>query len=94
MALPLAPLAGIALRYGAVALAGYAFSRKFQRGHIDQRGEDALDGVPEGLTAQRPRDRDQMNITARLRRIVRLRKTGPGLEIDASVLARLRMKRL
>lgn len=93
MALPIAPLAGIALRYGAVALAGYALSRQMRRGRTDQRGEDALDDVPEGITAHRPHDRDQLNATARLRRIIRFGQSGPGIEIDATAFGRIRFRR-
>lgn len=93
MPLPIAPIAGIALRYGAVALAGYALSRQVTRGRVDQRGEDALDDVPEGLTAHRPQDRDQVNASGRFRRIIRLGQSGPGLEIDATALGRIRFRR-
>ena len=93
MPLPIAPIAGFALRYGAVALAGYALSRQMARGRVDQRGEDALDDVPEGLTAHRPHDRDQVNATARFRRVIRLGQSGPGLEIDATAFGRIRFRR-
>lgn len=93
MALPLAPIAGLALRYGAVALAGYALSRHIAHGRTDQRAEDAFDDAPEGLTAHRPADRDQINATGRLRRVIRFGSTGPGFEIDATALARIRFRR-
>lgn len=93
MALPIAPLAGLALRYGAVALAGYALSRRMARGRVDQRAEDALDDVPEGVTAHRAHDRDQINTTARFRRVIRLGQSGPGIEIDATALGRIRFRR-
>ena len=94
MALPIAPLAGVALRYGAVALAAYALSRQVMHGRTDQRAEDAMDDLPEGLTAHRPYDRDQMNGTLRFRRVVRLGSTGPGIEIDAALLGRVRFRRV
>lgn len=94
MALPLAPLAAAAVKYGAVALAGYALARQIQPGRVAQAVEDEMDALPEGVTAFKPRDRDQMNIAARLRRSFRLGATGPGIELDASLLARLRMRRL
>jgi hypothetical protein len=93
MALPISPIAGFALRYGAVALAGYALSRGVVRGRTDQRAEDALDDVPEGLTSHRPYDRDQVNATGRFRRIVRFGRSGPGIEIDATILGRIRFRR-
>jgi len=94
MALPLAPIAGVALRYGAVALAAYVVSRQVGRGRTDQRAEDAMDELPEGVTAHRPHDRDQLNGSARFRRIVRLGLHGPGVEIDASALGRIRFRRV
>lgn len=94
MALPLAPIAGVALRYGAVALAAYALSRKIGMSQTDQRSEDALDRVPEGVNAHRPRDRDQMNASARFRRVVRLGVDGRGVEIDATALGRIRFRKI
>jgi hypothetical protein len=94
MALPIAPIAGVALRYGAVALAAYALSRQVTRGRIDQRAEDAMDELPEGITAQRPRDRDQVNGTLRLRRVIRLGADGPGFEVDATAFGRIRFRRV
>jgi hypothetical protein len=93
MALPIAPLAGLALRYGAVALAGYALSRQVARARVDQRAEDALDEVPEGIAAHRAHDREQFNGSARFRRVIRLGQSGPGIEIDATALGRIRFRR-
>lgn len=54
MPLPLAPVAVIALRCGAVALTTWAAKRALAQamapGRRDQRAEDALDALPEGLT--------------------------------------------
>lgn len=94
MPLPLAPVAAVAAKYGAVALAGYMLARRVRRGHLDQQAEDALDGVPEGMTALRPGDRDQANATARFRRVIRLGFDGPGIEIDAAALGRIRVRRV
>jgi hypothetical protein len=82
----------MAAKYGAVALAGYALARQVHVGHVDQRAEDALDELPEGMTAHRPRDRDQVNATLRFQRVIRLGRHGPGVEIDASALGRIRMR--
>lgn len=95
MALPLAPLvpiASLALRYGTVALAGYVLARSVERGRRDQRVEDALDELPEGLTARR--ETDQINATHRFRRTVRLGATGPGVELDATSLTRIRFRKV
>ena len=93
MALPLVPVAAAAATYGALALAGYLLVRRVRRGHLDQRSEDALDRLPEGVTAHRPRDRDQGNATVRFRRVIRLGPDGPGIEIDAAALGRIRVRR-
>lgn len=94
MALPLAPIAGVALRYGAVALAAYVMTRQVGRSRTDQRAEDAMDELPEGLHAHRPHDRDQVNGAARFRRVIRVGQHGPGVEIDASMLGRIRFRRV
>lgn len=92
MPLPLVPVAAVALRYGAVALATYALARSIQPGRRDQRSEDALDELAEGLTVRR--DPEQVNTTARIRRAIRLNRSGKGVEIDAAVLTRFRLKRI
>ncbi|OIP82418.1 MAG: hypothetical protein AUK37_09070 [Rhodobacterales bacterium CG2_30_65_12] len=92
MPLPLAPITVIALRYGTVALASFALARSVERGRRDQRAEDALDEVPEGITARR--EPEQMNATGRLKRVIRLGSGGPGVEIDASALGRLRFRKV
>ncbi len=92
MPLPLAPITAIGLRYGAVALAGYAMARSVEKGRRDQRAEDALDETPEGLTARR--EAEQLNATHRFRRVFRLGTSGTGLEIDATTLTRIRIKKV
>lgn len=91
MALPLAPIAGFALRYGAVALATYTVTRKIGPGFRDQRAEDALDDTPEGVTLHQ--SDDQANASARFRRVFRVGTDGPGIEIDATALGRIRVRR-
>ncbi len=92
MPLPLAPIAGIALRYGTVALATYAVTRKVSRGRRDQRAEDALDELEDGLSMRR--DAGQANTTARFRRKIRLGNDGPGVEIDITALGRIIIRKL
>ncbi len=96
MALPLAPIAALALRYGTVALASYALARSVEPGRRDQRIEDALDDIPEGVTARRGRgtERDQVNATGRFRRVIRLGKNGPGVALDVTSLARIRLRKV
>ena len=92
MALPLAPVAGVALRYGAVALATYAVARKINAGRRDQRAEDALDEVEEGVTLRR--DGEDTGATGRFRRVIRLGQSGPGVELDITSITRIRVRRL
>jgi len=97
--LALAPLVPIALRLGAVTAAGFALRRvlvaRTKVGRTDQRAEDALDDLDEGLAVHRPADRaedGQTNTAARFRRTLRWGKG--GVELDAALLARLRIRRL
>jgi len=92
MPLPLAPLAGAALRYAAVTLAVYALLQA--RAHVrrDQRVEDAMDEMPEGAGISR--DADGFRGGVRARRVVRLGTGGPGVALDFAGLARLRMWRV
>jgi hypothetical protein len=92
MPLPLAPIAGIAIRYGAVALATYAVTRSVERGFFDQRGEEAMDDLNEGISVRR--GPEQLNGTARFKRTVRLGRNGPGFEIDITTLGRVRFKKV
>jgi len=93
MAFPIAP---ILVKYGAVALVSFVAQRavraRIAKGRTDQRGEDALDNLPEGLTAHTPRDRAQKNGSARFTRRITLR--GTTYERDAGVLARWRITKV
>jgi len=102
MPLPLAPLLPIALRLGAVAAVGLALRRvlaaKTRVGRTDQRVEDAMDDLQDGLAVHRPADRvaggsdtTQTNTAASFRRTLRIGKR--TFEIDAALLARLRIRR-
>lgn len=92
MPLPLAPIAGIALRYGTVALATYAVTRKVSNGRRDQRAEDALDDLEEGLSLRR--EAGQTSSTGRFKRKIRLGENGPGVEIDITALGRIKIRKL
>ena len=94
MPLPLAPVAAVALRYGVVAVAAYALSRKVARSATLQANEDALDSVAEGLAAHHAKDRAQVNAQARWRRVIRFGANGPGIEIDATALGRLKFRKV
>ena len=92
MPLPLAPIAGVALRYGILAVAAYGVKRALRKGRTDQRAEDAMDRMDEGLAVHRPADRGQTNAAARFRRVIRWGAS--GIEIDAAALARFRIRKL
>lgn len=97
MPLPLAPLLPIALRLGAVATTTWTVTRMVRArshpGRTDQRAEDALDDLGEGLSLHHPADRAddrQTNASARVRRVIRFR--GKVWELDAGLMARLRLR--
>ena len=97
MPLPLAPLIPLAVRLGIVASTTWAVTRWVRSashpGRTDQRAEDALDELGEGLSVHQPADRAedrQTNATARVRRVVRFR--GRTWEVDAGLMARLRLR--
>lgn len=101
MPLPFAPLIPIALRIGAIAAAGLALRRalrgEIHRGHSDQRAEDALDALDEGIALHQPRDRagdggSQTNAGMRWRRVIRWGST--ALEVDATLISRFRVRRV
>ena len=94
MALPIAPIAITAARYGTVAAVAYLASRRISRLQTRQETEDALDRVEEGLSANRPTDRQQVNGSARFRRIIRIGRRGPGVEIDIVGLGRVKFRRV
>jgi hypothetical protein len=98
MPLPAAlpPIAWAALRLGAVAaIAVYASRRSLSRPkdaeheHVLDRMPDGLDGGPHRAEAERG-----LHGQGRFRRVVRLGADGPGLEIDAAALGRLRVRRV
>lgn len=97
MPLPLAPLLPVVLRLGAVATVGYAATRwvraRTHAGRTDQRAEDALDDLGEGLAVHRPADRadgSQTNASVRAVRVIRV--GGKTWELDAGLMARLRLR--
>ena len=97
MPLPLVPVAVFAVRAGLVTAAVWAVRRTFARvtrvGHTDQRAEDALDTMDDGLAAHAPADRDgQRNMALRLRRVIRWQ--GGGVEVDLAAMWRFRVRRL
>lgn len=94
MPLPLAPIALSVAKIGGVALVAWAVSRRVQPARIDQRAEDALDDLDEGLGARRPRDREQANLAGRYLRRIRVPGLSAAFEIDAAFIARLRARKV
>ena len=97
MPLPLVPVAAFALRAGLVTAAIWVVRRKVMQttraGRTDQRAEDVLDAMDEGLAAHAPGDRaGQRNAGVRLRRVIRW--AGGGVEVDLAAMGRLRVRRL
>jgi hypothetical protein len=97
MPLPLAPILPVVLRLGAVATAGYAALRwaraRTETGRTDQRAEDAFDDLGEGLAIHHPADRAedrQTNAAVRMVRVIRI--GGKVWELDAGLMARLRLR--
>lgn len=91
----LAPLVPLALRLGAVAAVGYAAKRalaaRTHPGRTDQRAEDALDDLGEGLGIHAPLDAEgQRNAAVRFTRTIRFR--GRTWQFDAGAIARWRLK--
>ncbi|MEJ6391191.1 hypothetical protein [Gymnodinialimonas ulvae] len=91
MPLQLTPLAAMALRYGAVAAIGFAAARFAPRGDFPQAIETQMDKVPDGVQLRRAPG--QINASARAARTARLGRFGPRFRIDATALARLRIRR-
>lgn len=85
MPLPLVPIAG-------ATLAAIVLARALRPVRIDQRGEDALDALDEGVGIARVRSREQTSASGRIRRIVHLGNR--RFEIDAGVLARVRLRQV
>ena len=101
MPLPLAPLIPLALQIGGVVAAGLALRRvlrgQIHPGRSDQRAEDALDALDEGIALHQPRDRagpggSQTNAGLRWHRVIRWGSA--ALEVDASLISRFRLRRV
>jgi hypothetical protein len=93
--LALTPIAWTALRIGAMtAIALYASRAVSQPKHADH--EHMLDELPEGLHAapHRAEAERAMHTNGRIRRVLRLGRNGPGIEIDAAALGRVRFRRV
>ena len=92
-----APFLPFALRLGAIAAVGYVAQRLILRhgvpGRTDQRAEESLDDLEDGLAFHRPADAaGQRNTSVRLRRTFTLGTR--RFEVDASAIARLRLREI
>jgi hypothetical protein len=92
MPLQLTPFAAMALRYGAVAAAGFVAARCLPRGRFPQAVETQMDNAPRGIRLRRAKG--QVNASARMTRDTRLGRFGPRFRIDGTALARLKIRRL
>ncbi|TPE52691.1 hypothetical protein [Amaricoccus solimangrovi] len=95
-ALPLSPLAWMVLRYGAVAAATMAASRLRPSQPKDPAHETVLDDLPEGVHARTHRAEGENSVHGhgKFRRVLRLRRGGPGMEFDGALLGRFRLRRV
>ncbi len=95
MALPLAPIAITAVRYGAVLAVAYYVANR-SKGLPKVSEEAAHEEVEEGVSVRHHRSAEgaQANADARFKRTVRLGENGPGFELDLSALGRVRFKRI
>jgi hypothetical protein len=98
MPLPIAipPIAWTALRLGAMAAFAVYAARARTSQPKDAEHEHVLDGLRDGLEAA-PHAAEAERAyhgRGRFRRVIRLGTDGPGVEIDAAALARLRLRRV
>ncbi|MFN3643498.1 MAG: hypothetical protein ACK4TB_11320 [Gemmobacter sp.] len=89
MPLPLVPIVLV----GGAAAASWAALRALRPGRTDQRAEDALDDMGEGLALHAPADRPgQRNLALRAAR--RITVGARVWMVDAALLGRLRVERV
>lgn len=95
MPIPIAPIAGAVLKYGpaaAAVLATVAYARAKPRA-LNQQAEDLMDEVGEGVHVTRAPEGQQVNGAGRYRRVIRM-PNGMGVELDASLIGRVRLRRV
>ena len=96
MPVPLAPVAWTAIRLTAVVAVAVVAARNRSSEPKDAHQDYSLDSLPEGFRAKRhAAQREQaLHGQGRLRRVIRLGRDGPGVEVDASAFGRLRFRRV
>ena len=92
MAIQIPPLAFFVLRYGAVAVAGFAAARFAPRGRLSPAVEAEMDAAPDGL--QLCKAPGQLAASGKITKNWRVGRFGPLFRIDGTALARLRIWRL
>jgi len=94
MALPLAPIAATALRWGVVAALAYAVTRYRGRAPADPRRDAAIDPAPDGLDLEFRHQPGEARAdgSLRLRRTIRAGRRGPGFELDLAALGRAKLR--
>lgn len=94
--LALSPLAWTALRIGAVAAVAMYAARRSQSQPKNAEHSHVLDDLPEGFDAHPHQAEAERALhgAGRFRRTIRLGWGGPGVEIDAAALGRLRFRRV
>lgn len=90
------PIAGIALRYGIVALAGAAIAKRAMKARQgkDIYREAAWSDVDDGLTVERVENEDEVQLEGAHGHLQRIWFGGRGIELDSRILARLRIRKL
>jgi hypothetical protein len=92
MALNIPPIAFLALRYGAVAVAGFTAARLARRGRLSPAVEAEMDAAPDGV--QLCKSPGQLAAAGKMTRTLQAGPFGPKFRIDGTALGRLRIKRL
>jgi len=92
IALP--PLALFALRAAAVGAVIAYVARRRPDGPRDFHRETALNETPDGLEldAEHRPDEARLGAAGRFRRVIRIGRSGPGVEVDAAGLGRVRLR--
>jgi hypothetical protein len=96
MPVPLAPVAWTAIRLTAVVAVAVMAARNRSSEPKDAHQDFSLDSLSEGFRARRHAAQGEQALhgQGRLRRVIRLGRDGPGVEVDASGFGRLRFRRV
>lgn len=95
MPIPVVPIASAVLKYGPLAAAAFAtvaYARA-KPAPVNQTAEDMMDDVSDGMAFSRSPEGRQVNGEGRYRRTVRM-PNGMGIELDASAIGRIRLRRI